>query len=188
MALRSTLFIFLAAFLIPASAEARGESIRVSDGVYCVGRGNWGRLKALSDPQDSNVYLISGGDELALVDTGTGVGIEQILSNLRARGFDPNQLKKIFLTSAHFDHSGGVIPLLEQFPNLEIYAGEPEVAPLRDSDAGYLGYSLLSSMPTLETHPRQPHTERRGGDPSRPRFSNRSSSSRTYAGSDRLPG
>ncbi len=150
MALRSALFIFLAAFLIPASTEARGESIRVSDGVYCVGRGNWGRLKALSAPQDSNVYLISGGDELALVDTGTGVGIEQILSNLRARGFDPNQLKKIFLTSAHFDHSGGVIPLLEQFPNLEIYAGEPEVAPLRDSDAGYLAYSLLSSMPTLE--------------------------------------
>ena len=61
VALRSALFIFLAAFLIPASAEARGESIRVSDGVYCVGRGNWGRLKALSDPQDSNVYLISGG-------------------------------------------------------------------------------------------------------------------------------
>ena len=157
MALRSTLLIFLATILIPASTESRGESIRVSDGVYCVGRGEWGRLKVLSDPQDSNVYLISGGDELALVDTGTGVEIDRILSNLRNRGFDPKQLRKILLTSAHFDHSGGVIPLLEQFPNLEIYAGEPEVAPLRDSDSGYLGYTLLSSVPSLKpirvTHP-----------------------------------
>ena len=115
-----------------------------------MGRGEWGRLKVLSHPQDSNVYLISGGKELALIDTGTGARIDRILSNIRTRGFNPKAITKIFLTSAHFDHSGGVIPLLKRFPNLKIYAGKPEVAPLRNSNSSYLAYSLLSSMPALE--------------------------------------
>ncbi len=152
--------VLLCFLLLPLCAVAGSRTtVRVADGVYCVGRGNWGGLKPFSAAPDSNVYLISGIDELALIDTGTGLGVEQILENIWKLGFERSKLKKILLTSAHFDHSGGVNALRRLLPDVEIYAGAPEAKPLGKPNASYLAYSLLPSMPPLQavqvTHPLQ---------------------------------
>ena len=84
------------------------------------------------------------------MDTGTGLGMDQVLTNLWRLGFDKANLKKVFLTSAHFDHSGGLIPLRRALPDVAIFAADPEAVALREADANYLAYSLLPSMPPLE--------------------------------------
>ena len=43
----------------------------------------------LTHPLDCHVYLVDGGDELALVDAGAGPGAEAIVAAVRGAGFDP---------------------------------------------------------------------------------------------------
>ena len=64
----------------------------------------------ISAPLDCHVYLLDGGDELALVDAGVGhrtgnTGL--ILDNIRADGYDPARISKLLLTHYHADHAGG---------------------------------------------------------------------------------
>lgn len=42
------------------------------------------------------VYLIDGGRELALVDAGTGLGVAEIVDNIRAHGFDLGHARYFF--------------------------------------------------------------------------------------------
>jgi len=79
--------------------------MQLSDDIYLVGSGAMGF--DLTDPFDCHVYLIDGGDELALVDTGAGLGHDVILANIKAHGFDPGRLRTVLLTHAHADHAGG---------------------------------------------------------------------------------
>jgi hydroxyacylglutathione hydrolase len=75
--------------------------------VYCVGKGTWGGSEAFSNAADCNIYLLDGGSDLALIDTGSGPEEESVLDNIIAAGFAPKEVTKIFLTHAHCDHSGG---------------------------------------------------------------------------------
>ena len=61
----------------------------------------------LTDAYDCHVFLLDGGDELAIIDTGAGRGAERILENVKAAGFDPASVRQIVLTHAHVDHAGG---------------------------------------------------------------------------------
>ncbi len=83
--------------------------MQLSEDVYLVGSGALGF--DLTDPFDCHVYLIDGGDELALVDTGAGLGHDAILANIAAHGFDPGRLRAVLLTHAHADHAGGAARL-----------------------------------------------------------------------------
>lgn len=68
----------------------------------------------LTSPFDCHVYLIDGGDEIALVDAGSGGVIGDsnlILKTIAADGFDPKRIGKLFLTHYHFDHAGGAAEL-----------------------------------------------------------------------------
>jgi hydroxyacylglutathione hydrolase len=56
---------------------------------------------------DSNCYLI-GKDELTLIDCGTGLNIKYLLENIKDFGLNPDNIIRIILTHAHFDHSGGL--------------------------------------------------------------------------------
>jgi len=73
------------------------------DNVYLVGSGQIG----LSHAFDCHVYLIDGEGELALIDSGAGVDVDLILSNIEKDGFDPEKIEKIIMTHHHADHSGG---------------------------------------------------------------------------------
>ena len=59
--------------------------MRLSPEVYLVGGGNFGFN--LSDAFDSHVYIVDGGGgDLAMIDTGTGMGEDEIIANMRADG------------------------------------------------------------------------------------------------------
>ena len=77
--------------------------MKIMDNVYLVGSGQIG----LSHLSDCHVYLIDGENELALIDTGVGIEVEQIFANIEDDGFDPINIKKVLLTHAHADHVGG---------------------------------------------------------------------------------
>lgn len=82
--------------------------MRLTPDIALVGSGAFGF--DLTSPGDSHVYLIDGGDELALIDAGCGGSIgdsELILRTAKADGFDLDRVSRLLLTHYHFDHMGG---------------------------------------------------------------------------------
>lgn len=65
-----------------------------------------GQLR-LSNVMDCHVYLIDGGEELALVDAGVGLETDLILNNVRQEGFNEKEISYLLLTHCHADHAGG---------------------------------------------------------------------------------
>ena len=95
----------------------------------------------ISHTLDPNVYLLSGGEELALVDAGAGRGEDRILENVRSLGYDPGQIGHIFLTHAHADHAGGAASLAEQL-GAQVYLSELEREALENADDEALGLPI----------------------------------------------
>lgn len=60
-----------------------------------------------------NAFLINTGSKLILIDTGAGVlygnCCGHLLANLRAAGYQPEDVDEVLLTHLHKDHVGGVI-------------------------------------------------------------------------------
>lgn len=89
--------------------------MRLTPDIALVGGGNFGFN--LSAPLDCHVYLIDGGDELALVDTGIGGPhgeTDTIIANIEADGYDLSKLKTLLLTHYHADHAGGAADFRER--------------------------------------------------------------------------
>jgi glyoxylase-like metal-dependent hydrolase (beta-lactamase superfamily II) len=82
--------------------------MRVTDEVFIVGGGVRNAFGLSNDP-DCHVYLVNGGDELALIDCGMADGnsLERVLSNVRNEGLDPARISTIIVTHYHMDHAGG---------------------------------------------------------------------------------
>ena len=57
-------------------------------------------------------YLLAGADELALVETGPTTTLPALLAGIRAAGFEPAALGRVFVSHIHLDHSGGAGVLL----------------------------------------------------------------------------
>lgn len=64
---------------------------------------------------DATSYLLPAGEELYLIDCGTREGFEQLVSNIRALGFDPARITRIYGTHGHYDHIGAAKKFQEQF-------------------------------------------------------------------------
>src|SRR5215469_10852106 len=68
----------------------------------------------LKEPVELSVngFLINTGSKLVLIDTGTGPSfgpsVGKLLTNLRASGYEPEQVDDIFITHMHGDHIGGL--------------------------------------------------------------------------------
>lgn len=56
---------------------------------------------------DCNAYLVDGGRESALVDTGCGYDVSRLVEAIARCGFDAAWLAGILLTHKHADHAGG---------------------------------------------------------------------------------
>jgi hydroxyacylglutathione hydrolase len=78
---------------------------------------------ALSHLLDCNCYLLDYGDGLALVDTGLGMGVDDILANIHRLGFDPASLTHVLITHTHLGHWGGAAEI-RQRTGAEIWAPE----------------------------------------------------------------
>ncbi len=62
------------------------DSLNVSKDIYVVGGAD------LSHPYDCSVYLVDGGQEMVLIDSGAGEGYELIVENIRSLGLHPWKL------------------------------------------------------------------------------------------------
>lgn len=62
-------------------------------------------------------YLLKGGSEYAIIETGTHNTVAIILNLLEERGIEPGQVKFVIPTHVHLDHAGGVGGLMQALPN-----------------------------------------------------------------------
>jgi glyoxylase-like metal-dependent hydrolase (beta-lactamase superfamily II) len=69
-----------------------------------------------------SVLLLENDDGLTLVDTGLAGSVERIKDAVGSLGSGPEDLRRIFLTHQHDDHTGGLKGLLEWAPHAEVGA------------------------------------------------------------------
>ena len=101
-----------------------------------------------------NAFLVNTGHSLVLVDSGAascfGEHLGSVLSNLKASGYQPEQVDTILLTHLHPDHVCGISQNgAANFPNATVYVSNDEanywlnpkqVEKLpKEKQAGYLG-------------------------------------------------
>jgi len=87
----------------------------------------------LTSPLETSVnsFLINTGGKLVLIDTGSGSlfgpTLGKLLANLKASGYQPEQVDEIYLTHMHPDHVGGLAPGgIMAFPNAIVRADKHE--------------------------------------------------------------
>ena len=74
-----------------------------------------------------NAYLVNTGSQLVLVDTGAaglfGPTLGKLLVNLKASGYQPEQVDAVVITHMHADHVGGLMAGDKlAFPNATVHA------------------------------------------------------------------
>jgi glyoxylase-like metal-dependent hydrolase (beta-lactamase superfamily II) len=107
--------------------------MRLRPDLYLVGGGHAGF--DLSAPLDCHVYLLDGGDELALVDAGLGIagGVDDILANVEADGLDPRRISRLLLTHYHADHAGAAAEFAARL-GLAVHGSPPTAAAISTAD------------------------------------------------------
>lgn len=118
----------------PRLIHEKGEKVRLTDEVSIVGGGITNAFGLSNDP-DCHVYLVDGGDEMALIDCGMAAGnsVDRILGNVRAEGLDPARITKILATHYHMDHSGGAARFRDQL-GVDVVAPTDAAHALRTGD------------------------------------------------------
>ena len=117
----------------------------IAPGVY--------RVDAVGFKNSINVLLLENNDGWTLVDTGMGGSVGRIKEALASLGSGPGDLKRIFLTHQHNDHTGGLKGLLEWAPHAEVGASEHEAKvisgerPYDPSSNRFLRYMARNAEP-----------------------------------------
>jgi glyoxylase-like metal-dependent hydrolase (beta-lactamase superfamily II) len=106
--------------------------MRVTRTIHLVASGGAGF--AMTDALDCNTWAIETGDGVALFDTGAGRDVDALLGEMQAGGIDPAQVRHIFLTHAHADHSGGAAQLMERLPGVTLHAGKEAALRMASND------------------------------------------------------
>ena len=122
----------------------------------------------LSSPLDTSVngYLINTGDKLVLVDAGAaglfGPTLGRLADNLKAAGYQPEQVDEIYLTHMHADHVGGLTRNDAMvFPNAVVRAdredatywlSETNLARAKKEDKPAFEAARASLHPYIEAH------------------------------------
>ncbi len=70
-------------------------------------------------------YLIETSEGLILIDATMQPQIYLVFESIRAAGFDPHDIKLLLLSHAHYDHCGGVRPVIE-LSGAKLYMGKED--------------------------------------------------------------
>ncbi|CDM62557.1 MULTISPECIES: MBL fold metallo-hydrolase [Rhizobium] len=98
-----------------------------------------------------NAFLVNAGSKLILIDSGAGTLYGEccghLIDNLKAAGYQPEQVDEIYLTHLHADHVGGIAPNGKMaFPNAVVRVSKTD-ADYWLSDANEVAApALLKSM------------------------------------------
>ena len=117
--------------------------MKLTDDVYLVGGGDYGFN--LTHRLDCHTYLVDGGDELALVDSGFGPGTDEILELIRSDGFDPARISKIVITHYHADHVGGAAAM-KRATGARLLAGVEAAPTIRVANADQIGLNWAKAF------------------------------------------
>ena len=99
--------------------------MRIDDRLHLVMSGALGI--DLTDPLDCNVYLVGFNDGWLLFDSGAGRSVDATLAALPGEGVDPKDIKALFLTHGHADHSAGAARIRETL-GVRVIAGAATAA------------------------------------------------------------
>ncbi len=86
--------------------------MQIAKNIYIVASGE--SAFSITNALDCTAFLISGKDECALIDAGCGLQPQLIIEQIKSHGFEPSQIKKIFLTHGHGDHAAGAAYLADK--------------------------------------------------------------------------
>ena len=123
--------------------------MRIVEDVYLIGGGLYGI--GISNDLDCNVFLVDGESEMALIDTGVGVGTSMIIDNIKKEGLDISKISKLILTHAHLDHSGGTAELKKSL-GLEVYISEIEAGYIENGDEDAIGLNIAKRTGVYAEH------------------------------------
>jgi glyoxylase-like metal-dependent hydrolase (beta-lactamase superfamily II) len=110
--------------------------MKLTSEVHLVGGGDYGF--GLTHRLDCHTYLVDGGSELALIDTGFASDPVEILDLIRGDGYDPADIRTIVITHYHADHAGGAAKMKEA-TGAEVWAGGEAAPYIRVADAEQIG-------------------------------------------------
>ena len=112
--------------------ETALEPFRVAPRIYYVGNRFVGS------------FLIDTSEGLALIDTTVFETVYMLVESIRELGFDPRNIKKIFLTHAHMDHDGGA-RCIQELSGAEIYEAkeDDEWRKLPEADMSGEGFKII---------------------------------------------
>ncbi|MGH2531325.1 MAG: MBL fold metallo-hydrolase [Thermomicrobiales bacterium] len=119
--------------------------MRLTSDVGLVGGGDTGFN--LSHPLDCHVYVIDGGDELALVDAGIGGPhgeSETILRTIAEDGYHLDRFGKLILTHYHADHAGGALDFKDRL-GLTVLGSELTAHTLTAGDEGPISLAFAKA-------------------------------------------
>ncbi len=140
--------------------------MKLADRIYLVGSGSMGF--DLTDPFDCHVYLVDGGDDLALVDVGAGMGTEAVIENVRREGLDPARIRHLVLTHGHGDHAGGAARMRRLLGEPTVYLSQVAADFLRRADEAALSLDVAKAAgiypPDYRLEPCEVDIELREGD------------------------
>lgn len=117
--------------------------MKLTDDVYLVGGGDYGFN--LTHRLDCHVYVVDGGDELALIDAGFGPGTDAILDLIRRDGLDPARISTIAITHYHADHAGGAAAM-KRATGARLLAGVEAAPTIRIADADQIGLNWAKTF------------------------------------------
>jgi glyoxylase-like metal-dependent hydrolase (beta-lactamase superfamily II) len=94
---------------------AGGVATQVAERIWAIDLGfqGWDRVV--------HAFLLAAPDELALIETGPTSTLPALRAGIKAAGFDPAQLRKIFVSHIHLDHAGAAGAIVREQPQVEVF-------------------------------------------------------------------
>jgi len=120
--------------------------LNLTEKIYLIGGSAYG----YSAPGDCNLYMVDCGDSLAMIDSGGGAGILNVMDNIKRMGLDEKQIEVLFVTHCHYDHIGGNYELKKR-TGCKIAAHEAEVDEIEK--LGVLSLYEMAKQEGLEFKP-----------------------------------